>query len=332
MPYMKLSFPWLPAILLCIGLAAAAPDAQAQAGNSTANAELNGTADTAQRAPDSATPPIPPVTVTGTAPAAEQAVPIPAPTDFTDCVADTGGSLADLQQCGRKLDAERHKLLEQCLNRDAGVAPSAVIRACTASIELRILHGKQLSFLLVNRADAYFAANDKQHALDDYDKAIELAPRRADLHYNRGVYYGAQGNVASALKDYDAALRLDPTLIPALQKRAAIYRSQSKFNDAYADYSQGIRLQPQTAALWSERGLIDFFRGDYPGAVKDEDEAIRLDSNLAQAHFFRGMAYGRLGDAGNARSDIETAVRLDPSLERYLSTIPSVSGSSAAAH
>ena len=27
------------------------------------------------------------------------------------------------QQCGRKLDAERHKLLEQCLNRDAGVAP-----------------------------------------------------------------------------------------------------------------------------------------------------------------------------------------------------------------
>src|SRR5580698_3792003 len=106
MPYMKLSFLWLPAIfLLCIGPAAAAPD-------------------TSQRAPDSATPPIPPVTVTGTAPAAEQAVPIPAPTDFTDCVADTGGSLADLQQCGRKLDAERHKLLEQCLNRDAGVAPS----------------------------------------------------------------------------------------------------------------------------------------------------------------------------------------------------------------
>jgi tetratricopeptide (TPR) repeat protein len=314
---MKLSFPWLLAVLLCMGPATAAPDAQVQAGHSTA-AGLSGTTDTAQSAPDSATPPIPPVTVTGTAPSTEQAVPIPAPTEFTDCVADTGGSLADLQQCGRKLDADRHKLLEQCLNRGAGAAPTAVIRACTASIELRILQGKQLSFLLVNRADAYFAANDKQHALEDYDKAIQLAPQRAELYYNRGVFRGAQGDAASALKDYDAALRMDPALIPALQKRAAIYRSRSKFDDAYADYSQGIRLQPKTAELWSERGLIDFFRHDYPGAVKDEDEAIRLDSNLAQAHFFRGMAYGRLGDASNARSDIETAVRLDPSLQRYL--------------
>jgi tetratricopeptide (TPR) repeat protein len=312
---MKLSFPWLPAVLLCIGPAAAAPEAQAR--NSTPNA-LGATTDTAQGAPDPATPPIPPVTVTGTAPSTEQAVPIPAPTDFTDCVADTGGSLADLQQCGRKLDTERQKLLEQCLNRDSGAAPSVVIRACTAAIELRLLQGKQVSFLLVNRADAYFAMNDKRHALEDYDKAIQLAPQKADLYYNRGVYYAAQGDAASALKDYDAALRIDPALVPALQKRAAIYRSQSKFDDAYADCSQGIRLQPKTATLWSERGLIDFFRRDYPGAVKDEDEAIRLDSNLAQAHFFRGMAYGRLGDGGNARSDIETAVRLDPSLERYL--------------
>jgi tetratricopeptide (TPR) repeat protein len=314
---MKLSFPRLLAILLCVGAAAAAPEGQTQAGDSTPN-PLSGTADTAQRAPDPATPPIPPVTVTGTMPSNEQSVPIPAPTDFTDCVADTGGSLADLQQCGRKLDTERHKLLEQCLNRESGAAPSVVIRACTAAIELRILQGKQLSFLLVNRADAYFAMNDKRHALEDYDKAIQLAPQKADLYYNRGVYYGAQGDVASALKDYDAALRIDPALVPALQKRAAIYRSQNNFNDAYADYSQGIRLQPKMATLWSERGLIDFFRRDYPGAVKDEDEAIRLDSDLAQAHFFRGMAYGRLGNSSDARSDIETAVRLDPSWERYL--------------
>jgi len=72
----------------------------------------------------------------------------------------------------------------------------------------------------VNRADAYFGLNDKQHALDDYNEAIRLSPQKADLYYNRGVYYGAQGDAASALKDYDAALRIDPKLVPALQKRA----------------------------------------------------------------------------------------------------------------
>jgi tetratricopeptide (TPR) repeat protein len=314
---MKLSLA-LPAILLSLGLAAAPSDAMAQAGNSAVNAGSSGGAATAPPSQDSAAPPIPPLTVTGTAPSAQQAVPIPAPTQFTDCVADTGGSLADIQQCGFKLDAERHQLLDQCLNRDASAAPPAVVRACTASMELRLLQGRQLSFLLVNRAEAYFGMNDKQHALNDYNEAIRLSPQKADLYYNRGVYYGAQGDPASALKDYDAALRIDPKLVPALQKRAVLYRSQNNFSGAFADYSEAIRLQPKMATLWSERSLIEFFQRDYRGAIKDGDEAIRLDANLAQAHFYRGMAYGRLGDVNNARSDIETAVRLDPSLERYV--------------
>ena len=50
----------------------------------------------------------------------------------------------------------------------------------------------------MNRAGAYFAQGDKQHALDDYNDAIKLAPRNASLYYNRGVFYAAQSDDEAA--------------------------------------------------------------------------------------------------------------------------------------
>jgi tetratricopeptide (TPR) repeat protein len=294
---MRRSFPCLPAVMLLAGI-------------------VDGAAPSPASPVDK--PQIPTVTVTGTAPT-DQPIPRAAPTEFTDCVAAAGGSsLTDIQSCAAQLEGKQRMLLEQCLNRGAKAASGAVIRACTALIEARILQGEKLSVLFANRADAYVGAGDNRHALDDYNVAIELAPDNAVLFYNRGIDYTAQGDLAAALKDFESALRLDPKLVPALHKQALIYRTQGNLSGALLDYSEAIRLRPKMAAMWSERGFIYLLQRDYRSAATDEDTAIRLDPNLAQAYLFRGMVYGRLGDAGRARSNIATAVRLDPNLKRYV--------------
>ncbi|MDB6082977.1 MAG: tetratricopeptide repeat/protein kinase domain protein, partial [Gammaproteobacteria bacterium] len=243
----------------------------------------------------------------------------PAPTEFTDCVAGMGGSsLTDIQSCASRLETRRRLLLEQCLNVGARATSRTVIRACTASIEARILEGRQLSVLFANRADAYARAGDQRHSLDDYNLAIELAPDDAALLYDRGIDHAMQGDVANALKDYEAALVIDPTLVPALHKRALIYRAQGNLAGALSDYSEALRLKPKMAVLWSERGFVYLLQRNYPNAVADEDQAIRLEPNLARAYLFRGMVYGRLGESGKARNNVATAVRLDPALKRYV--------------
>jgi tetratricopeptide (TPR) repeat protein len=268
----------------------------------------------------------PEITVTGKAPVADPSLPKLAPDQFSDCYSAAktapGESLdiVAMTLCQLRLDRDKRVVIDKCINRDAKSTPPMAIQACTELLDRKILQGNERFYLFVNRAAAYFAQGDKQHALDDYNTAVKVAPRSAQPYYNRGVFYAAQADSGAAVKDFDTALSLDPKDIAALRRRAIVYVSQKNLSGALADFTEALRLQPRTASLWSERGYVSLLLRDFEGAVKDEAEAIRLDPKLARAYFLRGAAFGNLGNSPGAVSDLVTAVGLDPSLDRFVST------------
>jgi Flp pilus assembly protein TadD len=322
---MRRLFSWQLSALLLVGIAAA------DLGNS------NQSSQSPDRPPDSATPPgasatetppatsTPSVTVTGKAPGNEPTVPKLPPDQFTECYGRMGTAGPDtldwvaMEKCQAQLSRDTRIVIDKCMNRDGQSTPPMAIQACTELLDRKILEGHERFYLFVNRAKAHFALGDKQHAIDDYNEAVKVAPKNALSYYNRGVFY-ALTDVDAALRDFDMALGLDPKLIAALRQRAIIYLTQKNFSGALTDFSEALRLQPKTAALWSERGYVRLLQRDYENAVQDEAEAIRLDPKLARAYFLRGAAFGDLGNSPSAVSDIVTAVGLDPSLDRYVST------------
>jgi tetratricopeptide (TPR) repeat protein len=330
-------FSWQLSASLFVAMAAGALDNANQSSQSPSNPP--GDSATSPGASATATTPAtttstPSITVTGKAPGAEPPLPKLAPDKFTECYATNningsasvgpigaeGINWAGMMICQAELARDTRIVIAKCINRDGKSAPPVAIQACTELLDRKLLEGHDRFYPFVNRAMAYYAQGDKPHALDDYNTAVKLAPKRAQPYYYRGVFYAAQTDVDAALRDFDMALSIDPKLISALRQRAMTYLSQKNLDGALADFSEAVRLQPKTAALWSERGYVCILLRDYSGAVKDEAEAIRLDPKLARAYFFRGAAFGDLGDSTNASSDIVTAVGLDPSLDRYIST------------
>lgn len=261
--------------------------------------------------------------ITITAPRAEQPLPDLPPDKFRRCMGMVSPETIDYTQavlCQEQLSRERHIVVAACINEKGDTAPRRIIQACTESLDQDIFEGNTRFFLFAGRAAGYFAAGDKQHALDDYNEAVKLAPRNAYVYYNRGVFYAAQSDDTAALRDFDTAIGINSKLVPALRQRAKIYQARRNFTDARQDYSRAIGLQPETAALWSERGYISLRQQDYDSAVKDEAEAIRLDPKLARAYYLRGAAaaFGGLGGSHNPIDDVKTAVALDPSLAGYV--------------
>lgn len=312
----------LPVLLFSVAAAAA----QVQTSSQTGQAPLNPPGDSAKSpGPDQATttPGEIKQQVTVTAPRVEQPLPELPPDQFRRCMGMVSPEDIDYTQavlCQEQLSRERHIVVEACINQKGDTAPPRIIQACTESLDQDIFEGNTRFFLFASRAAGYFAAGDKQHALDDYNEALKLAPRNAYVYYNRGVFYAAQADNASAMRDFGTALGINPKLVPALRQRAKVYLSRGDFTNARQDYSKAIGLQPKTAALWSERGYVSLRQQDYESAVNDEAEAIRLDPKLARAYFLRGAAaaFGGLGDSHNAIDDIKTAVSLDPSLAHYV--------------
>lgn len=283
--------------------------------------------DSSPASPGAAPPAVPATNdqVTVTAPRPGQSLPALPPDEFFHCLqqgpSGPGASSVDLIQasiCEHQLDWEKHIVVSACINRDGKTALPRVIQACTESLDHKIFEGKERFFLFADRAVAYFSLGDKEHALDDYNTAVTLAPKNAEVYYDRGVFYAAQREDDAALRDFDTAISIDAKFVAALRQRAKTYYSQKNFSNALADYSEAIRLQPKTAALWSERGHVCLQRHDYQGAVTDEAQALQLDPKLAQAYFLRGAAYADLHDPLNASNDLKSAVSLDPSLANYV--------------
>jgi Tfp pilus assembly protein PilF len=282
---------------------------------------------------DSATPPdtgsatTPPATSTPSVTVTGKGSPLPklAPDRFIDCYGmyrNTGPEVIDwvaTEICQAELARETRIVIDKCTNRDGQSAPAMSIQACTELLDRNLLEGHNRFYPFVNRAMAYYAEGDKPHALDDYNTAVKLAPKKPQPYFYRGVFY-AHTDVAAAMRDFDTALSIDPKLVAALRQRAIISLGQKNFGGALADFSEALRLQPKTAALWSDRGYVSLLQRDYESALKDEAEAIRRDPKLARAYFLRGAAYGDLGDSPSAVSDLVTAVNLDPSLDHYISS------------
>ena len=183
---------WKLSVSLLAGMAAGA-----QIDNSNQNGQSpdgppaeNATPPAASQAPTTQPMITPGVTVTGTPRGAEPPLPKLPPDQFTDCyrVSNLGGpegpnsiDWVGIDTCAAQLGWEQRNVINKCVNRDGKSAPPLSIQACTELLDHNMLQGRERFYLFVNRALAYFAQGDKQHALDDYNTAVRVAPGNVRL-------------------------------------------------------------------------------------------------------------------------------------------------------
>ncbi len=163
-----------------------------------------------------------------------------------------------------------------------------------------------------NRGVVYRNKGDKDRAIQDYDKAIELNPQHAEVFYNRGVTYSDKGDKDRAIQDYDKAIELNPQHAEAFNNRGVAYSDKGDKDRAIQDYAKAIELNPQNAKAFNNCGNAYRGKGDPDRAIQDYDKAIELNQQDVGAFNNRGLAYSDKGDKDRAIQDYDKAIELNP--------------------
>ncbi len=121
------------------------------------------------------------------------------------------------------------------------------------------------------------SANAYQQALTNINRAIEIAPNRAEQHIERGWVLRGLGNYTGALSDFQQALRLNQ-------------------HDPFAH--QGL-------------GVVAFELGRPDTALQHLTSAIGALAD-PYSYQWRAAVYQRAGDLGSALADLTAAANLDP--------------------
>lgn len=124
-----------------------------------------------------------------------------------------------------------------------------------------------------------------EDAIATYDRALKLAPDRADTHGNKGNVLLAAGNIAAAEASFRRVLDLRPNDPVALNNLGNALQAEGDLDGSEVCYRAALDAAPTYVAAWNNLGNILKDRGLFPPAQDAFERALSLSPTLAEAHW-----------------------------------------------
>jgi tetratricopeptide (TPR) repeat protein len=153
---------------------------------------------------------------------------------------------------------------------------------------------------------------EDERAREDFDKAVELGPKVAKFHNNRGFFLLNHGENEAAIESLDQALALVPTGGIYLNNRGQAWLNLGEHEKAMADFNKAIEVNPQHAKAYRNRAGGWLATGAFEKAVADATKCLELTPTETRAYLIRAEAREALGDSARAKEDTERAMILGP--------------------
>lgn len=167
-----------------------------------------------------------------------------------------------------------------CLGPEHDHDPGAIIAACTSMLETGNLTARDRAKAFSRRGTAYYAKEDYDRAIADFDQAIKLNPKDGETSATRGFSYSMKNQNDQAIADFSMAIKLDPKDENTIAARGLVYTFVGQYDRAIADFDRAIKLKPDDAQALYERGLAKGHLGDTAGANEDKAKALAIDPKI----------------------------------------------------
>jgi len=177
---------------------------------------------------------------------------------------------------------------------------------------------------LARRAAAFAARRDFEHALQDFNRACELAPGEASYYYQRAIVEFALRQPEPASNDMDRALTLKPDYVEALVTRAEYRHSKRDAAAALSDLDAADRASPKEADVRLTLAKL-YGSLDHPAQVITETDlwiaVHEQDPRVSQAYNERCWARAVLGqELDKALRDCNAGLRSNPHAAQLLNS------------
>lgn len=153
------------------------------------------------------------------------------------------------------------------------------------------------------------------------NKAVELAPNDANIHFYKGRVLAKLKKDKEAVEEYTKTIALNPKYDRAYLNRGTVYVDIGKEKEALADFSKAIELNnPEDIIIaYCNRGFTYVKLGNREKANSDFKKAVSIDINDddAKSYVFRGEAKVQLRDFTNGVFDIKKGIELDDTQVGY---------------
>ena len=162
-------------------------------------------------------------------------------------------------------------------------------------------------------ANLKLAAADYNSAIENkltLPKSPDRDESLGEFYINLGATYAMLGNRNGAIDEFNRGLELKPNHETGYLNRSVIYNQLGDFPNALKDIETYFKYNPYNADLWYEAARLKRAMNRLPDAIKDYTEAIRLNGKKGIFYYERSRTQSQLNLIDAAKSDLTRAIQL----------------------
>ncbi|OLL22047.1 Mitochondrial import receptor subunit tom70 [Neolecta irregularis DAH-3] len=133
----------------------------------------------------------------------------------------------------------------------------------------------------VKRASIQLEQGNRDAAMHDFSKAIELNSNDPDIYYHRGQVEFILGEFEEAISDYSKSIELDSSFVLAHIQLAVAQYKRGDSGQAKATFRRTIKSHPKSAEVYNYYGEILMDEQKYDEAIDKFNTAIDLERSSA---------------------------------------------------
>lgn len=124
-------------------------------------------------------------------------------------------------------------------------------------------------------------------AVDIYTRIIEAVPDSEKniisvIRKHRGMAFFAMNNLEAAIEDFQKSIEADPKAFRSYYYKGIVYSIQKKYQEAVDCYSKSLELNEFQAHTNFRRAMAYYELGEYEKSMNDLDVALKLGMNAAE--------------------------------------------------
>jgi Flp pilus assembly protein TadD len=147
-------------------------------------------------------------------------------------------------------------------------------------------------------------------AVDEFKKALDLAPNSAREHVNYGLALLKAGRTKEGIADLESAQKLDPTIPHTWFNLGIAFKKEGDYAPAVAQFEGLLRLVPNEPVSHYNLGVLHKNADKRNEAIREFETAERLNPNFAAPHFQLYNLYRQDGRAADAARELEIFQKL----------------------
>jgi predicted O-linked N-acetylglucosamine transferase (SPINDLY family) len=210
--------------------------------------------------------------------------------------------------------AEVAQLLQRAVVlQQAGLLPEAQA-VCRQLLKLAPRHFDALCLLAMFE----YQARNYLEAEAHLSHAVDVEPRSAKAHLNRGVVLHALQRFEEAAVGYRRAIALDPGSAVALNNLGNACRMLNRPDEAIENYDKAIAIKQDFPNAWYNRGLVLAQLGRHEEALRNHEQALVFDPRYVEALNGRGSVLRALGRPVQALDSFDRALAINPNFVEAL--------------